>query len=99
MTTLAPARCHRPGFTLVETTVVSGLMVLLVMLIAQTWSGFGRPVVDSLTRCRVAQEARLATTALAGDLGGYLSDGAGRLGTTAQGQLVGRMQPSGSELW
>jgi len=90
---------RRAGFTLLETMLVSGLMAFLVLLASQAWSGFGRPTADVAARCRVAQEARLAVTALAGDLGGGLAGPAARTGTKAQLQWVGRMQPSGSQLW
>ena len=51
---------RRRGFTLLETMLVSGLMVFLVLLASQAWSGFGRTTADAAARCRVAQEARLA---------------------------------------
>lgn len=89
----------RNGFTLLEVMVASIVMSLLVMLMAQAWSGLGRPTVDMAIRGRLAQEAGLAAAALAGDLGGYLSNPEGRLGTTASLPLVGRLQPTGSQLW
>jgi len=92
-------RVRRRGFTLLETMLVSGLMVFLVLLASGAWWAFGRPTADAVARCRVAQEARLAVTALAGDLGGCLPGPAGRLGGKAQLQWVGRMQPSSSQLW
>ena len=79
--------------------MVSGLMVLLVSLLGQMWSGLGRPTADVAARCRVAHEARLSSAALSRDLGGSLDCPAGRAGRKALGKLVGRLQPNGSELW
>ena len=92
-------RNRTSGITLLETMLVSVLMALLVLLVSQGWAGFGRPTADLVARCRVAQEAHLAVTALAGDLGGFLADSGARVGTKLQGRFVGRLQPSNSQLW
>lgn len=79
--------------------MVAGLLALLSLLLSAAWVGFGRPAATTIARCRVAQQASLAVAALSSDLGGYLSDSAGRLGGTSQAPFVGRMQPNGNELW
>jgi hypothetical protein len=88
-------RHQRRGFTTVEVSLVSGLMVLLAMILGATWSAFGRTLIDADTRCRLVLEARMAATALAHDLGGYLP--ASTAGGRADGRLVGRIA-NGSQL-
>jgi type II secretory pathway component PulJ len=90
---------HRPGFSLVEFVVASGLLVLLSALLAQTWSGLVRPTTDLAIRGRLCQEARLATAALARDLGGSLANPEGRSGPRTLYPFVGRLQPGNSQLW
>lgn len=92
-------RARTSGITLLETMVASVLMGLLVLLVAQGWAGFGRPTADLVVRSRLVQEAHLAITALAGDLGGCLSDSPGRLGVQLLGRFVGRLEPGNSQLW
>jgi type II secretory pathway component PulJ len=87
------------GFTMLEVMLASGLMTLLVVLIGQVWSGLGGPSAAMVARCRVAQEARLALTSLCADLGGFLANSEGRLGTQAAYPFVGRLQPGQAELW
>jgi prepilin-type N-terminal cleavage/methylation domain-containing protein len=94
-----PHRGHPRGFTLVEVSIVSMLMAMLAMLLAETWRGFGRPMMDTAARSRLAEEANLALASLARDLGGSLSDSAGRLGRKSDSAYVGRMQPGGVQLW
>src|SRR5438067_1080268 len=91
-------RRKRRAFTLVEMSVVSVLLVLLGLLLSQTWAGLGRPTVDLIARSRLAREARLATDALARDLGGCLANPEARLGTSSQYRFVGRSQPN-NQLW
>ena len=76
-------------------TLLAGFAVLL----AQTWAGLGRPLVDVATRSRLAQEAHAAAAALACDLCGSLANNEGRLGRKTAFRLVGRMQPGNSQLW
>src|SRR5262245_29344563 len=92
-------RRRRRGFGVLEMIVVSGLMVTLVFLLSMAWTGLGRPAVDVATHCRLAQEAKLALASLSRDLGGYLSDSAGRLGKKTDYPFVGRLQPGNTQLW
>jgi prepilin-type N-terminal cleavage/methylation domain-containing protein len=94
-----PRRGHPRGFTLIEVSIVSILMAMLALLLAETWSGLGRPLVETAARSRLTQEANLALAALARDLGGCLSDNAGRAGRKSVYAFVGRMQPGGTQLW
>ncbi len=75
------------------------LMATLAMLLAETWSGLGRPLAETAARSRLAQEANLALASLARDMGGSLSDSAGRIGSKTDSVFVGRMQPGGAQLW
>jgi type II secretory pathway component PulJ len=90
---------RRSGFTLVETMLVSALMIFLAGLISATWAGLGRPTTDLVVRSRLAHEASLAVASLTRDLGGSLANNEGRLGGKTQARFVGRMQPSSSQLW
>jgi type II secretory pathway component PulJ len=84
------------GFTLTEVMLVGGLMSLLVILISGIWSGLGRSATDAVSRCRVAQEARLAAAALARDFGGSLPEEP--TGQKQCGRLVDRLIVGGTEL-
>ena len=86
----------RSGFTLIESAVVSGLLALLALLLTEAWIGLGRPLAQAIGSCRVAQEANLALTSLARDLGGSQP---GIVGSPERGRLVGRLAVDGSELW
>jgi prepilin-type N-terminal cleavage/methylation domain-containing protein len=90
---------RRRAFTLVEVMVVSALGGALAMLLAQAWSGLGRPLVDAAAHARLAEEASLAVASLTRDLGGYSGGSDGRLGGKTQLRFVGRMQPGGAQLW
>ena len=90
---------RRDGFTLVEATIVSGLMAVLALLLSSVWAGFGRPATDVIARCRVAQEMNLAVNSLARDLGGSLAGNEGRLGRKKESQFVGWMLPDHLQLW
>jgi hypothetical protein len=83
----------------VEGVIASGLLVLLALLLANTWQSMGRAAIDAVTRGRITQEANLALAALASDLGGSLSDPQGRVGSLASAAFVGRLQPGGNQLW
>jgi prepilin-type N-terminal cleavage/methylation domain-containing protein len=85
---------RRPAFTLVEVLVASSLMTTLAVLVATTWSALGRPLVESVARAQIAQDASLAASTLARDFGGYLPGNEGRVGGTADGLLVGCVQVS-----
>jgi hypothetical protein len=89
----------RSAFTLVEVTIVSGFLGIFALLLSQTWTGLGRPLVDISARCRVAQEADAAVTSLERDLCGSLADNQGRLGSKTAYQFVGRLQPGNRQLW
>jgi prepilin-type N-terminal cleavage/methylation domain-containing protein len=91
--------CRSRGFTLVEVTVVSGLMAVLALLLSAVWAGFGRPATETIARCRVAQEMNLAVDSLARDLAGSLAGNAGRVGRKRDSQFVGWMLPGNSQLW
>lgn len=78
-----------PGMTLLEVTLVSGLMALLAVLLSAAWSGVGRPTMDLIIRTRVLREMAAAADALSRDLGGYLPDPAARLGDIRQYRWVG----------
>lgn len=88
-------RHPRRAFTTLEVSIVSGLMVLLSVILGATWGAFGRPLLDSDKRCRLALEARMAAMALAHDLGGYLPTSTA--GDRAGGRFVGRIA-TGSQL-
>ena len=96
MTKKLPNAQWPQGFTLLETLVVSGLMALLVLLLAEAWSGLGRPLVDAMARSRVAEEANLAVTSLTRDWSGSLP---GSLGSLEQGRAVGHLVVDRSQLW
>ena len=93
------SRFHRAGFTLLEATVVSGLMAMLAAILSSAWAGFGRPTTDVIARARVAREMNLAVDCLARDLGGSIANCEGRLGAKKQGALVGWLLPGSGELW
>lgn len=89
----------RKAFTLVEVLIAAGLMAFLAVVLARLWQGAGRATVDLIVAGRLNQEANLAVAALQRDLGGCLPGPGGRPGTKGAHQFVGRLQPSGSELW
>jgi type II secretory pathway pseudopilin PulG len=72
-------RKRRPrGFTLLEVTVVGGLMVLLVMVLASAWASVGKSIVDLIVRSQIAQEMDFAVAAISRDLGGSLPASTGQ---------------------
>jgi hypothetical protein len=81
----AAARRRRAGMTVTELVVATGLGTLLMMLLATTWTAFGRPALDVEARARIEQEGILATQSLACDFGGFLADTPGRTGTMSVG--------------
>jgi type II secretory pathway component PulJ len=90
---------NRKAFTLLEVTIVSGLMALLAVVLSSAWVGLGRPVVDLIERTQLLQEMNLAVAALSRDLGGSLADPDGRLGDKNAYRWVGWMEPKNSGLW
>lgn len=88
----------RRGYTLIEMVIASALTTLLGILLAATWSMFGRPALDVEARARITREAMLAAEALAGDLSGYPPDAAGQQGSLKQGVFVDWMVPEPSKL-
>ncbi len=89
-----PRPAARRGFTTVEVSIASGLLVLLSVILGATWGAFGRPLIDADTRCRLILEARMAATALAHDVGGYDTS----TGTRASGRFVGRICTANNQL-
>src|SRR5664279_262801 len=63
-------RSGRTGFTMMELVVVSMLMSLLVIVVANVWKGFVKPALYAEQVCRVALEARMARETLARDFSG-----------------------------
>jgi prepilin-type N-terminal cleavage/methylation domain-containing protein len=99
MRTIPAPYGHPRGFTFVEVSVVSVLMVMLAMLLAETWNGLGRPLVEMASQSRLAHEANLALASLSHDLSGCLSNSGGRIGGKTDNAFVGRLQPGNSQLW
>jgi prepilin-type N-terminal cleavage/methylation domain-containing protein len=89
----------KKGFTLMEVMIAGGLMSLLAAMLSFTWTGFGRPAADAVTRSRLAQEMRLAVSCLARDFGGGLANPEGRTGSKIQGRLIGQMITAPSQFW
>lgn len=93
-------RCrHRRGFSLIEVSISSGLLVFLSLLLATTWTGLGRPLLQTMYRSRIAEESHMALACLARDLGGCQPGSDGVVGAKTDRALVGRTQPGGAELW
>jgi type II secretory pathway component PulJ len=64
-------RCRKnAGHTLVELLVVTTLMGLLTMLVAQVWKPLSKGTRDLRARASISTELRLATEFLRRDLGG-----------------------------
>lgn len=84
------------GFTLLEVTIVAGLMSFFALLISSSWYSWGRSLADSHARCVVAQEANLAIETLHRDLGGYRLEQL--TGTKDENRIVGTLITGGSQL-
>jgi prepilin-type N-terminal cleavage/methylation domain-containing protein len=83
-------RARRRGFTLLEVTVVSGLMAFLAVLLSAAWAGIGKTTVDLVARSQLAQEIDVMTAAFSQDFGGNLPTPPGLLaGTRPTGKLLG----------
>jgi hypothetical protein len=77
---------RRPGITVTELVVATGLATMLLMLLASAWANFGRPALEVEARARIEQEGILAAQSLACDFGGFLADTPGRTGKMQTGQ-------------
>lgn len=77
----ALAQTRRGSFSMTEMTVASSLAALVMILVATTWTTFGKPALEVEARARIEQEGILAAQSLACDLGGFLADLPGRSGT------------------
>ena len=62
----------RRAFSLLEVTIVSGLMTFLALLLSAAWSGVGKSTIGLITRCQLAQEMDFAVAALSRDLCGSM---------------------------
>jgi hypothetical protein len=71
------------GFTVIEVTVASWLMVVLAVVLSLAWVSVGRGTVDVIARAQLAQEMDFAVAALSRDLGGCVVNSTGQLATTA----------------
>jgi prepilin-type N-terminal cleavage/methylation domain-containing protein len=87
----------RRGFTLTEVFVASSLLAILSALLTSMWTGMGKPLLTTAHYCQIDQEANLVLSSLSQDLSGMLPEGAS--GDKLKYRLVGRTQPSGTELW
>jgi hypothetical protein len=67
-------RLRRAAFTVVEVTVISGLMAFLAMLLAESWRSMGRPTSNLIIWGQIFQEMDIAVASLTRDLGGSLPD-------------------------
>lgn len=76
----ALAQSRRASFSMTEMTVASALAALVMILVATTWTTFGKPALEVEARARIEQEGILAVQSLACDLGGFLADLPGRSG-------------------
>lgn len=91
--------CPRHGFSLTELSVTSALLVLLTSVLANAWTGLGRPLLKTAHSGRLAHESSLALACLTRDLGGCLPGNVGVVGSKSTYTLVGRTQPGGQQLW
>ena len=79
---IGPQHHHR-GFTVIEVTIVSGLMAFLALLLSNAWvGGIGKTTIDLVARAQLAQEMDIATMALGRDLGGCPTNTNGQLTAT-----------------
>jgi prepilin-type N-terminal cleavage/methylation domain-containing protein len=78
------------GFTLLEVTIVSGLMAVLAVLLSSTWIAMGRPTADLIVSSRLLQEMNMAVAALERDVCGSLANSP--TGKCQAGKLVGLRQ-------
>jgi type II secretory pathway component PulJ len=89
-------RDRRPGFTLLELTLVAALMTFMMLLISGVWKAFSRSMTDTVAHGRLAQEASLAVESLSRDVSGGLPEQV--TGGKRLGRLVGQRMASGPEL-
>jgi type II secretory pathway pseudopilin PulG len=87
---------YRRAFTLIEVTIVSGLMAFLAMLLASAWVSIGSPTANLIRSGQCMQEIDMAVSSLARDLGGSLPN---NLGGKKQAAFSGwYADPSGTRL-
>lgn len=79
----ALARSRRASISVTEMAIASGLAALVMILVATTWSAFGKPALEVEARARIEQEGILAAQAMTCDLGGFVADLPGRKGIVA----------------
>lgn len=79
---------YRRGFTLLEATIVSGLLAMLAVLLSSAWVGMGRTAIDLIGRSQLVQERDFAIAALSRDLGGRLADPNARVGEKTDGKWL-----------
>ena len=71
------------GFTIVEVSVVSGMMAALVMVVSMGWRSIGKAAVDIIARSELVQEMDLTIASLTRDLGGCAVNTTGQIATSA----------------
>ncbi|HWA98135.1 MAG TPA: hypothetical protein VG713_06565 [Pirellulales bacterium] len=71
------------------------LIVMLAVLLSNAWLWLGRPMVQTVHRCRIAQEADIALAYLTSDLGGCPAES--YAGYKLAGQFVGWTAPGNGE--
>jgi hypothetical protein len=81
----ADVRRRRAGLTVTEMIIGTAMASLMMLLLATTWTTFGRPALQVEARARIQQEGILAAQSLACDFGGFLADSPGRTGKVAPG--------------
>jgi prepilin-type N-terminal cleavage/methylation domain-containing protein len=89
---------RRNGFTLIELTIVSGLMAFLAVLLSSAWTSMGKSSTNLITRGQLVQEMNLAAASLSRDLGGSLPDPTSRVGGKNLAQWIGWTHPGNSQL-
>jgi len=89
---------YRRGITILEATVVSGLLAVLAVMLSSAWVGVGRTAVDLIGRSQLVQERDLAIAALSRDLGGSLGlSNSGRSGGKEKGRWLKWDKPANAE--
>jgi prepilin-type N-terminal cleavage/methylation domain-containing protein len=85
----------RRGFSLIEISIATTLVVMLAMLLSAAWTMLGKPMIQTVALCTIAQEADVALAYLSSDLGGCPPNGPA--GDKTAGQLVAWSVPSDNE--
>jgi prepilin-type N-terminal cleavage/methylation domain-containing protein len=86
----------RRGFSLIEISVATTLVVMLAMLLSAAWTMLGKPMIQTVALCTIAQEADIALTYLSSDLGGCPPTGPA--GDKKSSQFVAWSVPNDNEL-